>query len=154
MTRVKTKGASVMTMPGRVAELTMPPGVSSGDETPMNGELPLALPLPDSTEQDTLSVPALVHPKRNRARRQRWTTPARIAAYFGVTRGTVCSWLRRKAIGAHVITDCHYTDDRPRKTGRGRWRIFESDLEKLLVAMRVRPGAAGLGPGFWVGGGK
>jgi hypothetical protein len=77
-----------------------------------------------------------------------------VAHYFGVDRVTVVRWLHRKRLGAFMATHRHYSDERERKTSRGRWRIFESDLEKLLTAMRVKKSRAGLGPGFWVGGGK
>lgn len=73
-----------------------------------------------------------------------------VANYFGVTRGTVCAWLRRKGIGGLMVTTPHYTDDRVRRTRRGTWRIFERDLEKLLRAMRVKSRPM-LGPGFWKG---
>lgn len=110
-------------------------------------------PVDHCPTKSTPNVAALMHPKRDHRRAQRWTTPARVATYFGVTRGTVCAWLRRRYLGALMVTDRHYTDERERRTARGRWRIFEPDLAVLLRELRVRSKPM-LGPRFWVGGGK
>lgn len=126
-------------------------GVSRDGEP--SGPLPPDPTVGNPTEPSPETVAALMHQKRDHRRGQRWTTPARVAAYFGVTRGTVCAWLRRRYLGARMVTDRHYTDERPRKTARGRWRIFEADLAILLRELRVRSKPM-LGPRFWTGGGK
>jgi helix-turn-helix protein len=136
--------------------MSQPDSVSQGalaqvDKEPGEGEPPVALPSLNFTGPSSKSVVSLVHPKRDYRRRQRWTTPAMVAAYFGVTRRTVVNWLQARHLGAQVAYSRHYTDDRTRKTARGHWRIFEADLEALLTAYRVKRSRAAFGPGFWKG---
>jgi hypothetical protein len=73
-----------------------------------------------------------------------------VAQYFGVTAQAVRDWCKRLVLGSRVHHTRHYTDERARLTERGRIRIFERDLEKLLRAMRVKSRPM-LGPGFWKG---
>lgn len=126
--------------------------------------LPVLLPRPtvplpplDPKEPDPFGLPRFVHPKSRHKvtrvpirRKQRWTTPAMVAAYMGVDPDTVRNWLRRLDLAGKVTHYRHYTDDRARKTGRGHWRIFEGDLTVLLRALRAKP-PFGFGEGFWKG---
>jgi excisionase family DNA binding protein len=78
-------------------------------------------------------MPHVAHPI------QRWTTPEALAAWLGLTAYTVRRWLRAGELpGAHVGSR-HYTDDRPRRSERRKWRIYESDVQ--AVVERWRSGA-------------
>lgn len=129
-----------------------------------SGELPGPLPPPspalpplDPIEPDPFRTPRFAHPKSRQngkavpnRRRQRWTTPTKIAAYMGCDPDTIRNWLRKLHLAGKVEHSKHYSDDRDRKTARGKWRVFEGDLTRLLRAMRAR-GPLGFGPGFWEG---
>jgi hypothetical protein len=129
---------------------------SGGPPAPLPGlaqSLPAPLPPLDPNEPDPFRPHRFVHPKRSQAvarRKQRFTTPAMVARYMGVDPDTVRNWIRRLSLAGKVTHHAHYTDDRARKTGRGRWRIFESDLTVLLRALRAKP-PYGFGEGFWQG---
>lgn len=68
--------------------------------------------------------------------KQRWTTPAALGRWMGVTSATALRWCKRGNLRAVCIQAAHYTDDRPRKTTRGVWRIYEADLLAFLAKMR------------------
>lgn len=46
-------------------------------------------------------------------------------------------WLREGRIRATQVPSRHYTDDRPRRTSRAQWRIYEADVLDLLERMRA-----------------
>lgn len=81
--------------------------------------------------------------------RQRWTTPTHLARYLGVGYTTVISWIKNGELPASPAFGHHYSDERPRKTKRGTWRIYERDLMPKLQAMRASGKVAGFGPNFW-----
>jgi hypothetical protein len=85
---------------------------------------------------------------------QRWTTPMHVARWFGVAGRTVSRWIVAGHLRAHPTWHRHYTDDRSRKTSRGRWRIYESDLRAFVARARggTIPVRLGVGPGFWKSG--
>jgi len=99
----------------------------------------------------TIRDHTFVHHK-SRARRQRFTTVANVARWYGVATETVTDWIHRGHLRAHRAWQQHYTDERPRKTGRGRWRIYEADLRDFVA--KARGGelrVLGVGRGFWKG---
>lgn len=80
---------------------------------------------------------------------QRYTTPAKVARYFGLTYRTALNWIAAGWLKAHRAHAAHYADDRARVTGRGRWHVYENDLEAFLKRMRVSRRLHGFGQGFW-----
>lgn len=67
---------------------------------------------------------------------QQWTTAVALREYLGVSRHTMARWLRQGRVRGTVVQAAHYTDDRPRRTSRGAWRIYEADVVDLLQRMR------------------
>lgn len=35
------------------------------------------------------------------------------------------------------VQSAHYADDRPRKTKRGNWRVYEAELNRFLATLRA-----------------
>jgi len=77
--------------------------------------------------------------QQGRANTSRYVTTGDLAAYLGVHYRTVMSWLHSGALRGEHWQTRHYTDERPRKTKLGRWRIHEADLADFLWRMRARP---------------
>lgn len=65
-----------------------------------------------------------------------WTTAAKLAKYLGVDPRTVRGWIAAGELRAGQVQVRHYSDDRPRKTNQGHWRIHESEVAKLLRRLR------------------
>ena len=51
---------------------------------------------------------------------------------LGVSTYTIHAWIRCGALRGVQRTSRHYTDDRPRKTSRGKWLVDVSSIEELL----------------------
>jgi len=75
---------------------------------------------------------AVAHP------RQRFVTLAALRRYLGVSQSTAARWCRLGILRACQVQTRHYTDERARKTSRGRWRIYEPDLIAFLRWYRGR----------------
>lgn len=68
--------------------------------------------------------------------RSSYITVAAFSAYLGISGETARSYIRRGLLKAHQLPTVHYSDERPRKTGRAEWRIHEDDLADFLRRFR------------------
>lgn len=73
-------------------------------------------------------VTTLVHHK--------WVTSAALARWLGVTPSVLTRLIKQGRLRAARFPSKHYSDERPRKTERAQWRIFEDDLEDFLRRFR------------------
>lgn len=75
-----------------------------------------------------------MHPKS--AAKQRWVSLPAIADHLGLGRSTLRAWAQQGRIRACQVPEAHYTDERPRRTRRATWRVYEADLRAFLARMR------------------
>jgi Helix-turn-helix domain len=79
----------------------------------------------------------------------RWLPASALAQYIGVHPRTVRDWIAGGVVPAVRVQKQHYTDDRPRKTARGQWRIYETDVDALLLRLRLSGKLRGFPPTWW-----
>ena len=54
------------------------------------------------------------------------------ARALGMTPTTIARWVRLGYLSGYRVNHRHYTDDRPRKTQRGQWRVSVDSIAALL----------------------
>lgn len=114
-------------------------------EDELSGELLAAL-LPLPSDSGPLQAGSFAHHKPF----QRWTTPRHVARYLGFTTRTVAKWVQLGILPGRVLYTRHYTDDRGRRTRRGRTMIYEDDLRAWLGKVRASGKVSGFGK-IWKG---
>lgn len=67
---------------------------------------------------------------------QQWVTASAVAEYLGVSLSTVRKWIRDGSLKATMVQQRHYSDERPRKTKRGEYRVQKRDVDSFLAAFR------------------
>lgn len=60
-----------------------------------------------------------------------------MATVIGVHPNRIREWLRRGILAGVRTLDPHYTDDRPRKSNRGVWRVHRSEWRRFLEMYRA-----------------
>ena len=67
-----------------------------------------------------------------------------------MTADGVRKWVKHGVVRAGQLPATrHYTDDKPRKTRRCQWRIYEADVMELLTHLRGGRSIRSFGRGFW-----
>jgi excisionase family DNA binding protein len=66
---------------------------------------------------------------------QAYVSLSELAQHLGTTRRTLYGYIRRGELRAERMP-LHYTDSRPRKTSRSRWRVHRDEAERFMQQWR------------------
>jgi hypothetical protein len=66
---------------------------------------------------------------------QQWVSLSELAQHLGTTNEALYPYIRRGELRAERMP-VHYTDSRPRKTSRSRWRVHRDEAERFMQQWR------------------